>query len=168
MSKVTTLAVSHNIWLSRDQRYQLQEGTPVEVIGVGTPVWFYKGNTSEPASELFCRYIIDSRGPDLHLSHMTDGFEINIPLKHSYGDTPPPNVPGDLWATLSEEERKSFFENNPPPPNVSALKDFRDGGSEWFFFRQYHKIMRKADDNFIHLLHFVEIKDLSRLVTTLT
>jgi hypothetical protein len=54
-----TLTVSHNIFLTKKQRYELSvvEST-LEVIGISFPVWFYKGKTSEPAKEVFCKYIL--------------------------------------------------------------------------------------------------------------
>ena len=55
---MATLTVSHYIYLSREQRYELNDGKDIEIVGICVPVWFQKGNTSEPAQEIFCKYKI--------------------------------------------------------------------------------------------------------------
>ena len=55
---MATLTISHYIYLTKEQRYALHERQPIEAIGISVPVWFNKGNTSEPAKEIFCKYQI--------------------------------------------------------------------------------------------------------------
>ena len=52
---MATLTISHYVYLNREQRYDIHDLKPVEVIGVSVPVWFNNGNTSEPAKEVFCK-----------------------------------------------------------------------------------------------------------------
>ena len=57
-SYMITLATSHNIYLTHEDRYALVKGQTVESVGVSVPVWFIKGTTSEPAVEVFCKYVL--------------------------------------------------------------------------------------------------------------
>ena len=51
------LTVSHNVFLSREQRYALVADKAVRTLGVSVPVWLKKsGKTDEPAEEVFCWY----------------------------------------------------------------------------------------------------------------
>ena len=72
------LTISHYIYLTREQRYQVFEGDTVEVIGVNTPVWFKAGSTSEPAREVFCRYVISKEKGVYGLSPFEEGYKINL------------------------------------------------------------------------------------------
>lgn len=72
------LTVSHYIYLTREQRYQLADGLMVEVVGVSVPVWFKSGNTSEPAKEVFCKYILSSDIQSYGVSSFSEGYKINL------------------------------------------------------------------------------------------
>jgi hypothetical protein len=72
------LTISHYIYLTTEQRYQIFEGHTVEVIGVNTPVWFQAGNTSEPAKEIFCKYIISKNEGAYGLSISEEGYKVNL------------------------------------------------------------------------------------------
>ena len=76
-----TLTVSHNIFLSKEQRYALSDpGFVLETVGVSVPVWFYEGKTSEPAKEVFCKYIISITDDNLAIRSNADGYTINLPV----------------------------------------------------------------------------------------
>jgi hypothetical protein len=72
------LTISHYIYLTREQRYQAFEGQTLEVIGVNVPVWFKGGSTSEPAKEVFCKYIISKELDTFGLSTFEEGYKINL------------------------------------------------------------------------------------------
>lgn len=72
------LAVSHYIYLTRDQRYHLADGLTVEVVGVSVPVWFKSGSTSEPAKEVFCKYVLSSDTEFYGVSAFNEGYKINL------------------------------------------------------------------------------------------
>ncbi len=78
-----TLAVSHNVFLTDQQIIDLSVGTPVQVIGVSIPVWFFKGNTSEPAIEVFCNYYLTNTPEEYPITAIEDGYQINIPQELS-------------------------------------------------------------------------------------
>lgn len=58
---MATLTVSHYIYLTKEQRYDIHNGKEVSVIGTSVPVWFQKGTTSEPAQEVFCEYTLNNK-----------------------------------------------------------------------------------------------------------
>lgn len=74
-----TLAISHYIYLTKDQRYDLHNGKEIEVIGISVPVWFKKGTTSEPAKEIFCKYTLTNTKELLPIDIKEDGYKINLP-----------------------------------------------------------------------------------------
>jgi hypothetical protein len=160
LKKWPVLSVSHVIWMTREERYSLASGNTVEVIATSLPVWFYKGTTSEPAQEVFCKYVMTSSGKQIQIRHRVDGYDVNIPLLAT-----PADVPLELWEELSDQDKEDFRRMSPAPVGVKDILDLKDGGSEWFFFRQYTKV-KKADGSQIHLVHYVEIKDMTALTKT--
>lgn len=73
-----TIAVSHNIYLTYEERYSLHENKKIETTGISVPVWFYKGSTSEPGNEIFCKYLITCQKGERPIKHNQQGYEINI------------------------------------------------------------------------------------------
>lgn len=76
---MATLTITHYIYLTNEQRYNLHFGENIEVIGVCVPVWFHRGTTSEPAQEIFCKYLIKNEKPGNAISLLEEGFSINLP-----------------------------------------------------------------------------------------
>jgi hypothetical protein len=72
------LTVSHYIYLTQEERYQLFDGTSVETIGISIPVWFRSGSTSEPAKEVFCRYYLSNTQDECSVSFIKEGYKINL------------------------------------------------------------------------------------------
>ncbi len=74
------LSIHHNIRLSREERYFLQEeGSIVQIIGVSVPVWCNGEDTTEPAREIFCRYVLKNSKKDKAINIITDGYVITLP-----------------------------------------------------------------------------------------
>lgn len=138
-----TLSIAHNIFLKSEERYLLHIGKEIEVIGVSTPVWFYK-KTSEPANELFCKYKITPTESTLFIKHnATKGYDLCLP-RLSYD---------------AAEKR-----NN--PITLKSLLDFKDGGVEWLAFHQFNDVKRNNKD--IHIAQFIEMKDMEELIQTIS
>ena len=76
---MATLTVSHYLYLTKEQRYSLNEGKDIDVVGICVPVWFSKGNTSEPAQEIFCKYKIQNPRQGDNIKQTDDGFTIIMP-----------------------------------------------------------------------------------------
>ena len=72
------LTVSHYIYLDKDQRYLLYQGSELDVVGVSVPVWFKSGNTSEPAKEVFCRYKISTQRGSQGVQAVEEGYRLNL------------------------------------------------------------------------------------------
>ena len=57
-----SLAIHHNLWLTRDQRYAVHNGIELVIVGVSVPVWVAnQKSTSEPAQEIFCKYNLKNK-----------------------------------------------------------------------------------------------------------
>ena len=76
------LTIAHNIFLTRELRYEIAAGNSVEVVGVSVPVWHDKDQTDEPAEEIFCRYLITSQEMPPKVSWLdNDGYTIALQTK---------------------------------------------------------------------------------------
>ena len=123
---MTTLIISHYLYLNREQRYLLHENKePIEVHGISVPVWFQKGNTSEPAKEVFCKYRITNETTTKSITATNCGYLINLPQMIEF-------KPGKV-----SEQMQIIFNNN--LPTSEKLLDIADGGSEWLEFRHFSK-----------------------------
>lgn len=139
---MATLTISHYIYLNREQRYKLHEGEVVEIIGISVPVWFHRGNTSEPARELFCKYKLTNEPINKTIMLTDEGYAINLPQKLELGKE---EVPEEVQYAVAVQLGTS-----------DRLLDIKDGGNEWLEFRQYNKVQQK--DHEFNVVHFVEIK----------
>lgn len=139
---MATLTVSHYIYLSREQRYKLHAGEPLTITGISIPVWFHRGNTSEPAQEMFCKYTLTNEAENKLITPSEEGYSINLPQKLELANEAVPQEVQDVVAVqLGTSER---------------LLDIKDGGSEWLEFRQYNKVQQGTHK--FNVVHFVEIK----------
>lgn len=156
----TTLAIAHNVFLTREQRYALHKGEEINAVGVSVPVWYYKGITSEPAVEVFVKYTLRNKADSMFLNHNSEGYEINLPpCRQKMIDELPKNV----WIPLSQKQQSILLMDD--APCLDGLLDLRDGGLEWLAFRQFTKINK--NDKILNVVHFVEIKKLEDLTATL-
>ena len=162
--KMLILSIAHNIYLTREERYALASKQSIEVISPSIPVWFYKGSTSEPATEVFCRYILTNVPGPASVAFANDGYLINIPqLPEDY--EPPERVPDDEWRTMSREDQEKWYEDHTVPLNGNALRDPQDKGGAYMRFQLETNTIRKKRQ--IKLAHYVEIRDISELIESL-
>lgn len=146
---MATLLITHFIYLTKEQRYALHSGKNIEVVGVSLPVWFYKGTTSEPAKELFCRYELTNDNSNRPIKILEDGYNINLPQKPSEED--------------DKSKVKAVFVDY---DTSERLLDVADGGVEWLEFREYSKI--EIDYIEHNIIHFIEMKKIELLEKTLS
>lgn len=158
----TTLAISHYLHLTKAERYAWQEGQAIDVVGVSVPVWFYKGISSEPAVEVFCRYRLLTSPDGILIKHAKDGYEVTIPQKPAREFVP---LPDELWKILSPEEQEQWYKKNEEETSLKMLLDIKDGGGKFLAFRQYGKI--RKNKKILNVVHFMEIKDIEDLMKTL-
>lgn len=135
----TMLTISHYIYLTKEERRQLFNQIPVSTIGISVPVWFDKGNTSEPAKEIFCKYFITNNIESKKIEPNQDGYNINLPRD---------------------------FINFKNENGATRLLDVEEGGCEELVFKQYSKL-NKENKNY-NIIHFIEIKPIEILFDTLT
>jgi len=140
------LCVSHNVFLTREQRYDIYEGKQIEVVGVSVPVWFYdKSETSEPAIEVFCKYIIanDDKNQSKGIDVTDDGYKIYMA--------------GEGDNILSTKIIKFFKKKKDYIPCSKLLLDIKDGGAEWINFKVYEI------SDYINIIHSIEIQKIENL-----
>lgn len=130
-----TLTISHNIFLTREQRYSISNKETIEAIGVSVPVWFYRGNTSEPAKEIFCRYVLTNNAKSDPIVPIVEGYKINLPIK----------------VEDSSVEKK--------------LLDIADGGAECLFYREFNKVYKPTQYDLIHFVQIMPIEMMEKTLT---
>ena len=159
----TTLAISHYLHLTKEERYAWHQGNLLEVIGVSIPVWYYKGVSSEPAVEVFCKYRLIPSLEGIHIKHFTSGYEVIVPRNPPKEFMP---LPDEEWKEMSKEQQEEWYENNEPNPSIKMLLDIKDGGSKYLAFKQHSKV--RKDKKILNVVHYMEIKDMDDLMQTLT
>jgi hypothetical protein len=147
---MATLTVSHHLYLTKEQRYELNQGKEIKTVGVCVPVWFQKGNTSEPAQEIFCKYKIYNPKNGANIKQDDEGFEIWMPSINKDEE-------------YIEEEGKIAIQKK--IGTSENLLDYKDGGTSKCDFKLYQKLL--INDDLHHLVHFIEIKPIEILFDTM-
>lgn len=146
--------ISHNLFLDKEDLELLAHGNPVETLGVSVPVWFFKGNTSEPAREVFCNYRLINTPENPPTSILAKGYQINIPQPPVARVRKPEN-----WSELSKTEKAVWRANNPGQLCGDDLLDL--DGSDTFHFKRYNKVTENGKR--INIIHSVDIGTLEML-----
>lgn len=140
------------------------------MIGHCVPVWVdaKTGKTTEPASEVFCEYLIHNspdKSNDVGLMKKK-GYEIFVPNSDEWKK--PDELDFEKMSTMTSEERMSLMKerdkwwfNNPRPPNIENLKT---GYLRFEVKKTKQKVQRKE----YSAQHVVEIAGLKRLEDSLT
>lgn len=163
--KMLNLAIHHNIWLSRDQRYALHDGTDVTVVGISIPVWVSENkHTSEPAKEIFCKYYLKNPKYDHAIQILNDGYEITLPNRSGTL----PALTDDEWMILNHykpEKLDELYNRCIKQVNSQNLLDIVDGGSKYLSFREHNKV--KRPEGLVNFIHFVNMMDVESLYETM-
>lgn len=107
------------------------------VVGVSVPVWFLGGKTSEPAREVFSKYMLAITDNNMAISRHSEGYIINLPKSLS-----------NTSKLVSE-----------------LLKDPEDGGQGMLQYKEYSTGRYKKTK--YRVIHTVEIYDMSVLNSSL-
>lgn len=160
-----TLAISHNIFLTKEQRYALHNRQDTEAVGISVPVWFIKGNTSEPAEEVFVKYLIKNCQEDqAYIKNIKSGYVVNVPqLPASY--KPPERIPDDEWREMGVIRQELWYADNKAPASSNGLLDIKDGGGGYLSFKATSKTTK--NNTAISVVHFIEINSCEDLTETL-
>lgn len=156
-----TLAIYHNIHLTRDQRYHLHAGLDLEVVGVSIPIWFNNKISNEPAKEVVCKYKLRNTKENMPIEFEPDGYLINIPHKPGVN----PTLTDEEWRKLYAEEPEllqQIYQQCWGELSTQNLLDIKDGGSAHLYYREHNKLKSEGKD--VHLVHFVVISKIEELI----
>lgn len=164
------LFVTHHVFLTDDQMASVLSGERVSCVGHCVPVWVdaKTGRTTEPASEVFCRYeIFNSAEKSNEVVPLPGvGYELWLPKAHAW--VPPPEIDFESMADWTSEKRAAFLKeremwwfNNPRPPDAG---DLSVGYLRFEVKKKDLKISRRSYSS----QHMVELASINRLVDSLT
>jgi hypothetical protein len=158
------LSISHHIYLTAEERYALHDRKEIETTGVSLPVWFYRGTTSEPGAEVFCKYILKNEKAESTISNIVGGYEINLPqLPKGYKK---PKLSDKEWRKMSFEEREKWYSENEAPLSSKNLLNYKDGGGKHLGWQEHNKLIKHGKT--LSIVNFVQIDDISDLTESLT
>lgn len=155
---MATIAASHYLYLTRDQRYSLTEGKTIKCDGVYLPVWHDEGKTNEPAAEVFCVYTVRNSRRNASVEKVKQGFVIDMP----FFDTIQTNESAEPIAAPDKETIKAAQRRL---GTAELLLDLDDGGDECAEFSFFHKLTIGKNQH--NVIHFVEIKPIELLLDTI-
>jgi hypothetical protein len=144
LDNIYPLFLSHQIFVTKEQRYELYQGEKVETVGSFIETTNINNVQDFFPKEIFARYIIDSLISDEHITSTADGYKIHMPVKFLYSDADLENV--DLDSTV-------FIED---------ILDNEDGGREEIFFK-WRKILISEKNKKYIIMHSVSIRDIEVL-----
>lgn len=154
------LSIHHSIYLTREQRYALHNQMDVDTVGVSVPVWRMKDKTSEPAREVFCKYMLRNPHKEIPIKIMTDGYLLCLPYRLSVKKRQR-SMTSEEWTALSQEQREAYYTSIPKDMSSESLLDIADGGSQSLIYRESNKI--KSQNQFMNIIHYVNIYDMNYL-----
>tara|TARA_Y100000034_G_scaffold133308_1_gene198422 strand:- start:1879 stop:2394 length:516 start_codon:yes stop_codon:yes gene_type:complete len=162
--KQIVLSISHHLFLTRDQRYKLRERNELDVVGVSVPVWFERGNTSEPAEEIFSKYVLKNEPGDYFIINHDYGYEINLPQLPE--DFKVEDLSNDDYRKMSQDERDEWYKKNSRPICGENLLDYKDAGGMSLKWTMVSNLLRGGKK--LTIYNHVSIDDMTRLTDTLT
>lgn len=166
---MATLFVHHQIYLNKEEVNELNNKKTLTIRGVCIPVWFHKKDTSEPAEELFCNYILKNNKINKKVMVLKDeempiGYKIYLPqVPKSYK---PREMSNESWREMTPDEQNMWFYDHPVPDSIENLLDVKDGGNEYLSF-DYKDRFPVEDEKYVTIRHCVEIKRTENLMKTL-
>ena len=160
------LSILHVIHLTSDQIEKLCEGKDIEVTGASLPVWYFRGSTSEPAEEVFCKYTLTNKKIDsmflMSVRGLNDGYKINMPqLPSDY--VPPKSLTDETWRKMTLEDQANWYKKDPIPTTAKNLLPIQEGGAGYLHIKEENgKVLMK--NKYIATIHVVEIKRMELLI----
>ena len=152
------LTIHHNIKLTREQRYRLHDGENIEVVGVSVPVWFMGKTTSEPAKEVFCKYLLRNTKKEKPIKILSNGYEITLPNRPG---SFPQEITDEEWRTMDEYQRSVYNAQFVSEVSSINLLDIKDGGSKKMRYREQNKV--KNNDEILKIMHYIDIGDINEM-----
>ena len=152
-----TLAIAHNIFLNKGEIEALINRESVECLGASVPVWFLRGNTSEPAKEIFCKYKLTNIADDYPVTILAKGYQINLPQVIFQIGKP------ENWSKMSQEEKSVWRTTH--PLQISA-DDLADLGNDMLNFKKYSKITE--NNKRLNIIHAISVGTIELLEKSLS
>lgn len=156
------LSIQHNIYLNKNQRYDLNNNIDVDTIGISIPIWHLGRRNSEPKKEILCNYYLRNPNKELPIRILKDGYIVCLPFK--IPQRKQRDILKEEWLTLSQEQREAYYTASSKDLPSFSLLDIKDGGSESFIYKESNTI--KAGDEFMKVIHHVNILDFKYLKST--
>lgn len=153
------LSIMHNVFLTKEEIEKLLEKKEIETIGISVPVWYFKGDTSEPAEEVYCKYKLKITDKKESVSVLKNGYVINfqeLPADYEEKVLAPEEI-----QKMSVEQLGEWQAENPKIANIKKLLK-EDGKTN---FRQFSK--KKQNGKPTSLVHVVEINQMDRLLKSM-
>lgn len=157
-----SLSISHNIHLSKKQRYDLHDGIDLNIIGICVPVWIDNKSTSEPTKEVFCNYCIKNTKEEIAIKILNDGFEITLPFRSSSEIDISDN---EFLYFLKKNKLENLYKNKNNESSSKNLLDICDGGSKFLTYGELNTVL--LNDETINIFHNVIISSVEDLLLTL-
>jgi len=162
------LTIHHNIFLTHEERYKIIDREPTTVAGVSVPIWVLNktGLSTEPGSEVFCRYEIKNIAEEkMNVRKTKVGYTINLPqMPEDYVPIPPPTI--ERWLEMTAEEKENWYMGQRKIKTAMNLRDRNDGGAEYLRFEKQRKAKFKKGP-YIHVAHWFEIKPMETLKSSM-
>jgi hypothetical protein len=165
MDNNLALFLIHNIFLTNNQIESFFKKKEIEVIGISVPVWVNAktSETSEPAAEVFCQYVIKQHRKDSDVEILPkNGYQIFLCNKKN---KKPKEINFEELSAMSAEDRKDFekkrnkwFKEN----SKMILQDLKNG----YYRTEIKKInqtFEKLPKCLVDVQHIVEIKTIEKL-----
>lgn len=168
MDNNLALFLIHNIFLTNNQISIFFKKKELEVVGVSIPVWVNAktAETSEPALEVFCKYVIKQHKEESEIEILKNGYQITFCNKKN---RKPPKINFEELSGMTMEQRINF-ENK----RNKWLKDNSKIVLENLKSGYYRTEIKKIDQTFdklpnciIDVQHVIEIKTIEKLEKSL-
>lgn len=149
-----SLSIQHNICLTREEAYALHRGEEIVVNGCSVPVWHKDGVSSEPAKEVFCRYVLRNIKEESPVKIIDCGYDIVIPFREATS----PDITTEEWKKLKKEnpeKLEEIYSKTISEVSSKNLLDEEDGGNRRLIYREHSKVKKGSDS--LKVIHYVNI-----------
>ena len=161
MTENSSLVIYHLIHLTAEERAFLHQGNDVETVGITVPVWVIDKKTSEPASEIFSKYILKNPRKEIPIKFLPEGFEIVIPYRKGTKLT----ISDDEWRFLNMNDKQkldALYRSTVSEISSENLVDIQEG---FISYREHNKLM--FNDKPIAVKHYISIESKEKLLRSI-
>lgn len=164
--KLIVFTVSHNIFLTREERYLIHDGKSVETTGIAIINEFSSNDKEEKQEilkEIFCKYVISYCKENVPVQITSEGFVVKIPHRPKKTIV---ELTDEDFLKLNSREYNNLFKKNTSEISSKNLLDLKDGGDESLIYRERYKGV--LGNKKILQTHHFQISDIGVLINSLT